>query len=81
MAAQVAADVLKSQPVDYLLLSSPHEDQISDSGVTLRRGFVAIAGPDLFQTFDTTMSGNLAIFRQRAARTALNRLRLHLAQP
>ena len=78
IAAQVAADVLKNQPVDYLLLSSPHEDQISDSGVTLRRGFVAIAGPDLFQSFDTTMSGNLAIFRQRAARTALNRLRLHL---
>ena len=80
MAAQVAADVLKNQPVDYLLLSSPHEDQISESGVTLRRGSVAIAGPDMFQTFDATMSGNLAIFRQRAARTALNRLRLFLAQ-
>ena len=80
IAAQVAADVLKNQPVDYLLLSSPHEDQISESGVTLRRGFVAIAGADLFQSFDATMSGNLAIFRQRAARTALNRLRLHLAR-
>ena len=80
VAARVAADVLKNQPVDYLLLSSPHEDQISESGVTLRRGSVAIAGPDMFQTFDATMSGNLAIFRQRAARTALNRLRLFLAQ-
>ena len=80
VASQVAADVLKNQPVDYLLLSSPHEDQISESGVTLRRGSVAIAGPDMFQTFDATMSGNLAIFRQRAARTALNRLRLFLAQ-
>jgi hypothetical protein len=80
IAGQVAADVLKNQPVDYLLLSSPHEDQISESGVTLRRGSVAIAGPELFLTFDATMSGNLAIFRQRAARTALNRLRLHLAR-
>jgi nicotinamide-nucleotide amidase len=79
VATQVAAEVLKSQAVDYLLLSSPHEDQISESGVTLRRGSVAIAGPGLFQTFDATMSGNLAIFRQRAARTALNRLRLYLA--
>ena len=78
IAASIAADVLKNQPVDYLLLSSPHEDQISESGVTLRRGSVAIAGPDMFQAFDTTMSGNLAIFRQRAARTALNRLRLFL---
>ncbi len=79
-AAQVAAEMLQTQPVDYLLLSSPHEDHISESGVTLRRGSVAIAGPNMFQTFDTTMSGNLAIFRQRAARTALNRLRLFLAQ-
>ena len=78
IAARVARDVLQKQSVDYLLLSSPHEDVVSESGVTLRRGSVAIAGPDMFQIFDTTMSGNLAIFRQRAARTALNRLRLFL---
>jgi hypothetical protein len=78
IAARVARDVLQNQSVDYLLLSSPHEDVVSESGVTLRRGSVAIAGPDMFQIFDTTMSGNLAIFRQRAARTALNRLRLFL---
>lgn len=78
-ASRVAQEVLQKKSVDFLLLSSPHEDQVSESGVTLRRGSVAIAGPDMFQIFDTTMSGNLAIFRQRAARTALNRLRLMLA--
>ncbi len=78
-ASRVAQNVLQKKSVDFLLLSSPHEDQVSESGVTLRRGSVAIAGPDMFQIFDTTMSGNLAIFRQRAARTALNRLRLLLA--
>jgi nicotinamide-nucleotide amidase len=78
IAARVAAVALQNQAMDYLLLSSPHEDQVSESGVTLRRGCVAIAGPDMFHVFDTTMSGNLAIFRQRAARTALNRLRLLL---
>lgn len=78
-ASRVAQEVLQKESVDFLLLSSPHEDQVSESGVTLRRGSVAIAGPDMFQIFDTTMSGNLAIFRQRAARTALNRLRLILA--
>lgn len=79
IAERVARNVLQDQSVDYLLLSSPHEDFVSESGVTLRRGCVAIAGPGIFQVFDTTMSGNLAIFRQRAARTALNRLRLLLA--
>ncbi len=64
---------------DYLLISSPFEDHVSDSGVSVRRGHVAIAAPGIFQTFDASMSGNLAIFRQRAARTALNRLRLLLA--
>ena len=80
MASQLAESVLQSQSVDFVLLSSPHEDSVSETGVTLRRGSVAIAGRGLFQVFDTTMSGNLAIFRQRAARTALNRLRLHLSQ-
>ncbi|MFO0999211.1 MAG: CinA family nicotinamide mononucleotide deamidase-related protein [Planctomycetaceae bacterium] len=80
IASQMAQGILQSQTVDFVLLSSPHEDTVSETGVTLRRGFVAIAGHNLLQVFDATMSGNLAIFRQRAARTALNRLRLHLSQ-
>ena len=50
----------------------------AESGVTVRRGQVAVAARGSFQVFDASMSGNLAIFRQRAARTALNRLRLLL---
>lgn len=78
-AAEAATEMLQSNLIDFVLLSSPHEDVVSETGVTLRRGSVAIAGRGLFQTFDANMSGNLAIFRQRAARIALNRLRLLLA--
>ncbi len=70
--------LLRAHSLDYALLSSPCEDHVSHAGVSVRRGFVAVAAPDLFQIFDVSMSGNLAIFRQRAARTALNRLRLQI---
>jgi len=61
---------------DFLLFSSPFYDDQLDSGVVIRRGDVAVGTHDGIQSFDVSMSGNLAIFRQRAARTALNRLRL-----
>jgi mRNA degradation ribonuclease J1/J2 len=70
--------MLNDNNVDFVLLTSPHEDHITETGVTVRRGSVAVAGRGTFQVFDASMSGNLAIFRQRAARTALNRLRLLL---
>ena len=76
----LAAEVRATLQVDYLLLSSPFEDEVSESGVTLRRGWIAVAGENHFEAVDVSMSGNLAIFRQRAARTALNRVRLHLAK-
>jgi len=78
VAQSAAAAILVDQRVDFVVLASPHEDQISESGVTVRRGLVAVAAPGSFHVFDASMSGNLAIFRQRAARTALNRLRLLL---
>lgn len=78
VAQSAAAEILADQKVDFVVLASPHEDQISESGVTVRRGQVAVAARGSFQVFDASMSGNLAIFRQRAARTALNRLRLLL---
>lgn len=77
-ARMVAVGLLESVGVDYCLHSSPFEDHISESGVRVRRGHVAVVGRDIFQVLDVSMSGNLAIFRQRAARTALNRLRLLL---
>ncbi|MFM7167546.1 MAG: competence/damage-inducible protein A [Planctomycetaceae bacterium] len=62
----------------WVLLSSPTEDQQAAGGVTVRRGLVALASADTLETIDVSMSGNLAIFRQRAARTALNLLRRRL---
>lgn len=64
--------------VDFVLLSSPFHDDTGASGVIVRRGYVAVSGPNMFATFDVSMAGNLAIFRQRAARTALNQLRLRI---
>ena len=83
--ARVAQDSVsgffRAHAVDFVLLSSPFEDEKAESGVTIRRGLVAVATRTSFETYDVSMTGNLAIFRQRAARTALNRLRLMLAVP
>ena len=62
--------------VDFVLLSSPFYDEPLDSGVVVRRGHVSLSTAEDTRSFDVSMSGNLAIFRQRAARTVLNRLRL-----
>ncbi len=64
--------------VDFVLISSPFHDDALESGVVIRRGHVGVRTANEFVSFDASMSGNLAIFRQRAARTALNRLRLIL---
>jgi len=82
--SQVAQDSVsvffRAHSVDYILLSSPFEDEKAETGVTIRRGLVAVASRSGFETFDVSMTGNFAIFRQRAARTALNRLRLLLSR-
>ena len=75
-----AYGVLKNLSASYVLFTSSCEDHLNDAGVHVRHGLVAVASADTFQTFDVSMTGNLAIFRQRAARTALNQLRL-LLQP
>jgi nicotinamide-nucleotide amidase len=78
VATAVSAEVRLLCHADFVLCSSPFYDEPLDSGVVVRRGCVAVSTPDQIQQFDVSMSGNLAIFRQRAARTALNRLRLIL---
>lgn len=78
VAKDAAAGMLKNIDADYLLLTSPCEDHTDTAGVHIRHGLAAVATADNFRTFDVSMSGNLAIFRQRAARTALNQLRLLL---
>ena len=70
--------MLKNVHAVYLLYTAPHEKQLIETSVHVRRWLVAVASADKFHTFDVSMTGNLAIFRQRAARTALNQLRLLL---
>ena len=81
IAQDLAEELLRAHSLDYALVSSPFEDHVTDAGVEVRRGFVWVASPGNFETLDVSMSGNLAIFRQRAARTALNRLRLLMEKP
>ena len=76
VAEMVAEKTRLIYEVDFVLLSSPFHDEALESGIVVRRGAVAVKTANEFLTFDVSMSGNLAIFRQRAARTALNRLRL-----
>jgi nicotinamide-nucleotide amidase len=77
-ATAVGNEVRLHSNADFVLLSSPFHDDRLDLGFVVRRGYVAVSTADEIQSFDVSMSGNLAIFRQRAARTALNRLRLIL---
>lgn len=78
LAASISREVRLHSSADFVLLSSPFYDDPHDSGIVVRRGHVAVGSAEGFWVFDVSMSGNLAIFRQRAARTALNRLRLIL---
>ena len=76
LATVISEKIRLHHNVDFVLLSSPFYDEPLDSGVVIRRGHVAVSTADEIRSFDVSMSGNLAIFRQRAARTAVNRLRL-----
>lgn len=63
---------------DFVVISSPSCLVQQDDGVRMQRGSVIVFGQDLNHSQDVSMTGNLAIFRDRAARVALNSLRLHL---
>lgn len=70
--------MLADGTADFVLMSSPSRLAANNDGVRMQHGSVAVLGRDLDCSQDVSMAGNLAIFRQRAARTALNLLRLHL---
>lgn len=74
-----AQELLSKHAADYVLMSSPSCTD-DNNGVRRQCGSVLVLGPDLDTDHDVSMTGNLSIFRQRAARTALNLLRLHLVQ-
>ena len=62
---------------DYVVLSSPTE-LVENENVRKQQGAVVVLGQGLDRSQDVSMTGNLAIFRERAARCALNHLRLHM---
>ncbi len=73
----MATALLETNTADFVLISSPC-DLVDAAGVKKQTGHVRVLGHGMDQTRDVSMTGNLAIFRQRAARSALNELRLHL---
>ncbi|MEZ6122830.1 MAG: molybdopterin-binding protein [Planctomycetaceae bacterium] len=74
-----ALALLDSHQADYVLLTSPTQLITEPSGIRRQTGSVVLLSNRLTQQQDVSMTGNLAIFRQRAARTALNLLRLDIS--
>ena len=70
--------LLSQRTADFVLLSSPSRLTVDDSGVRKQQGSIVLLGTDIDQSQDVSMTGNLDVFRSRAARMALNQLRLHL---
>jgi nicotinamide-nucleotide amidase len=64
-----------------VLLSSPRRFETTSTGVAVCHGAVTLVTAEHVEDADVTMTGNLAIFRPRAARTVLNLLRLWLLNP
>lgn len=75
--SRLAESLLDESSADYVIMSSPTQ-LIDDGTVRKQMGSVVVLGSGLNESFDVSMTGNLAIFRNRAARHALNILRLHL---
>ncbi|MCP4172387.1 MAG: damage-inducible protein CinA [Fuerstiella sp.] len=70
--------LLTERTADFVLLSSPSTLAVDSSGVRKQHGSIVLLGTDIDQSQDVSMTGNLDVFRSRAARMALNQLRLHL---
>jgi hypothetical protein len=64
-----------------VLLSWPRRFETTSTGVAVCHGAVTLVTAEHVEDADVTMTGNLAIFRPRAARTVLNLLRLWLLNP
>lgn len=75
--SSLAESLLEESSADYVIMSSPTQ-LVKDGTVRKQMGSVAVLGSGLNESYDVSMTGNLAIFRNRAARHALNILRLHL---
>ena len=70
--------LMQTGSADFVILTSPSRVVTDKQGIRVQAGEVLLLGPNLDRRQDVSMAGNLAIFRSRAARCALNLLRLHL---
>ncbi len=68
------------QDADFAVVTSHSRVTSHDGGeATIKHGRFAVTGPGLSRIVDVDFTGNLGIFRERAARMALNLIRLHLS--
>ena len=73
--ADEAESLLKNGTADYVLVSTAASVK-ENEGMLHKRGLVELHGSDQVEKEIIRVAGNLAIFRERAARHALNLLRL-----
>ena len=73
-----AQQLLQDGVVDFVIATSART-LVEADGVRRLDGLVAVIGSGVERTKDVSMTGNLAIFRERAGRAALNELRLQLS--
>lgn len=71
---------LIQQDADYAVVTSHSRANTAENGqATVKQGRFAVTGPGLRREVDVDFTGDLGIFRERAARMALNLIRLHLS--
>lgn len=63
---------------DFCVVTSHSRTICEESGATIKQGRFAVTGQGLSRVVDVDFTGDLGIFRERAARMALNLIRLHL---
>lgn len=69
---------LIQQDADFAVVTSHSRVTSEDGGSTIKLGRFAVTGAGLSRVVDVDFAGDLGIFRERAARMALNLIRLHL---
>ena len=65
---------------NYAVVTSHSRHSTGNEGITaIMQGQFAVTGPGLSRVIDVDFAGDLGIFRERAARMALNFIRLHMS--
>ncbi|MCH2210371.1 MAG: molybdopterin-binding protein [Fuerstiella sp.] len=63
---------------DYAIVTSHSVYRRNDDGFAVMHGQFAVTGPGLSRVVNVDFTGDLGIFRERAARMAINLIRLHI---